>query len=190
MEHMGIISLGTGIGGPLGIYGALLHVLNHALSKPLMFFASGRIQAHYGSTKIENVTGVLSSMPLLGTLTFIGVLSLAGTPPFNIFLSEFTMLKAGVDKGLWTVVGLFLFFVVIVFYGVLSGFGKMLFGKNIPTSHPHGFSSSKPLRTDFSTLCSNSIMIVMASLIIVLGFRIPGFIDSTIRACINILGVK
>ena len=190
IEHMGIITLGTGIGGALGIYGALLHVLNHALSKPLLFFASGRIQAHYGSTKIENVTGVLSSMPLLGTLTFIGVLSLAGTPPFNIFLSEFTILKAGADKGLWIVVGLFLFFVVIVFYGVLSGFGKMLFGKNILTSQPRGFSSSKSLGSGFSTLCSNSIMIVMASLIIVLGFTIPGFIDSTIRACINILGVK
>jgi hydrogenase-4 component F len=40
IEHMGIISLGIGIGGPIGIYGALLHILNHALAKPLMFFAS------------------------------------------------------------------------------------------------------------------------------------------------------
>jgi hydrogenase-4 component F len=54
---MGIISLGVGIGGPVGLYGALLHILNHALSKPLMFFASGKIQARYGSTRIENVNG-------------------------------------------------------------------------------------------------------------------------------------
>lgn len=85
IEHMGIISMGVGIGGPTALYGALLHILNHALSKPLMFFTSGRIQAHYGSTKIEGVHGILSSMPLLGALTFIGALSLAGTPPFNIF---------------------------------------------------------------------------------------------------------
>lgn len=37
IEHMGIISLGIGLGGFAGIYGALLHILNHALSKPLLF---------------------------------------------------------------------------------------------------------------------------------------------------------
>ena len=69
IEHMGIISLGIGIGGPVGIYGALLHILNHALAKPLMFFASGKIQSRFGSTNIANVSGVLTSMPLLGALT-------------------------------------------------------------------------------------------------------------------------
>ena len=92
-----------------------------------MFFVSGRIQANYGSTRIENVSGVLSSMPVLGTLTFIGALSLSGTPPFNIFISEFTVLKAAVDNGSRLVSGLFLLFAVLVFYGMLSGFGKILF---------------------------------------------------------------
>jgi hydrogenase-4 component F len=128
IEHMGIISLGIGIGGPVGTYGALLHILNHALSKPLMFFASGKIQSRFGSTNIANVSGVISTMPLLGTLTVIGALSLSGTPPFNIFVSEFTVLKAAVDRGLWPVAILFLLFVVVVFFGMLSAFGKMLFG--------------------------------------------------------------
>ncbi len=198
IEHMGIISLGVGIGGPVGIYGALLHILNHALSKPLMFFASGSIQAHYGSTRIEKVSGVLSSMPLLGTLTFIGALSLAGTPPFNIFISEFTVLKAGVDKGLWPVVGLFLLFAVIVFYGMLSGFGRMLLrgtgnpgnknGESFPMSKTHKLQ--KPVSYRFSNLLSNSVMIVMAVCIVVLGFAVPGFVDSTIRTCIIVLGIK
>lgn len=195
IEHMGIISLGIGIGGPVGIYGALLHILNHALSKPLMFFASGRIQAHYGSTRIENVKGVLSSMPLLGILTFIGALSLSGTPPFNIFLSEFTVLKAGVDKGMWPVVGLFLLFVVIVFYGILSGFGRMLFGSQESEVSPRRVawddrSQKSVMKYDSSDILSNAVMIAMALFIVVLGFAIPDFIDSTIKACINVLGVK
>ncbi|MBI4654347.1 MAG: hydrogenase 4 subunit F [Nitrospirae bacterium] len=187
IEHMGIISLGIGIGGVVGIYGALLHILNHAISKPLMFFSSGRIQAHYGSTKIENITGVLSSMPLLGTLTFIGVLSLAGTPPFNIFLSEFTILKAGVDKGLWVAVGLFLLFAVIVFYGMLSGFGKMLFGAGNAE-----YDNQKIIKAHYtgSDIFSYTIMVVMAVCIISLGLTVPDFIDGTIRECINVLGVR
>lgn len=182
IEHMGIISLGVGIGGPIGLYGALLHILNHALSKPLMFFTSGKIQSYYGSTRIENVSGVLTSMPLLGILTFIGALSLSGTPPFNIFISEFTVLKAAVDKGLWFVVALFLLFVVIVFYGILSGFGKMLFGA--------GVMVQKSETKGFSDILSNAIMIAIALLIVILGFKIPDFIDGTIKACITVIGVK
>jgi hydrogenase-4 component F len=195
IEHMGIISLGIGIGGPVGVYGALLHILNHALSKPLMFFVSGRIQAHYGSTKIENVDGVLSSMPLMGTLTFIGVLSLAGTPPFNIFISEFTVLQAAVLKGLWVVAGLFLLFAVFVFYGMLSGFGRMLFrGKETPKVEENEKGSNRDAASGFSVSMSSAfnkgIMILLASLIVMFGFTVPGFIDGTIRICIDILGVK
>ena len=189
IEHMGIISLGVGIGGPVGIYGALLHILNHALSKPLMFFASGKIQSRFGSQNIANVKGVLTSMPLLGSLTLIGALSLSGTPPFNIFVSEFTVLKAGVDKGMWTVVALFLLFVVIVFYGVLSGFGKMLFGKpgdavGSGTGHYHAPALS------LGRVLGNGIMIVMALSVIIMGISVPGFIDETIKTCVQVLGAK
>ena len=189
IEHMGIISLGVGIGGPIGIYGALLHILNHALSKPLMFFASGKIQSRFGTTNIANVNGVLSSMPLLGTLTFIGALSLSGTPPFNIFVSEFTVLKAGVDRDLWPVVVLFLLFVVIVFYGVLSGFGKMLFGK---PGEPGSAPVAQHHKPDFTAgnILGNAVMIVMAVLVILLGFRVPSFIDDTIRTCVQVLGAR
>lgn len=195
IEHMGIISLGVGIGGPAGMYGALLHILNHALSKPLMFFASGRIQARYGTTRIEKVNGVLSSMPLLGILTFIGALSLSGAPPFNIFISEFTILMAAVDRGLWFVIGTFLFFAVMVFYGILSGFGRMLFGSDQKAPHPggqgvSGSSGENKTESGFWSICSNAVMIVMALLIVVLGLTIPDFIDSTIRASILALGVK
>lgn len=190
IEHMGIISLGIGIGGPVGLYGAILHILNHALAKPLMFFASGKIQARYGSTRIENVNGVLSSMPLLGIFTFIGALSLSGTPPFNIFLSEFTILKAGVDKGMWLIVGLFLLFVVIVFYGMLSGFGRTLFGQGQQSAISNSQSAFTDRKFLIADALSNAVMIIMAVFIIVLGFRIPDFIDSTIKLCISAIGVK
>jgi hydrogenase-4 component F len=192
IEHMGIISLGVGIGGPLGVYGAMLHILNHALSKPLMFFASGKIQARYGSTRIENISGVLSSMPLLGTLTFIGALSLAGTPPFNIFISEFTILKAAVDKGLWPAAALFLLFAVVVFYGMLSGFGRMLFegaGRGEKAVTGEGKEATAEYRSVANVLGSG-IMILLAICVITLGISVPGFVDHAIRNCAAVIGVK
>lgn len=183
IEHMGIIALGSGIGGHLALYGALLHILNHSLAKPLMFFASGRIQAYYGSTKIEKVRGVLSGLPFLGILILIGALSLAGSPPFNIFISEFTILRAGVDKGLWFAVGLFLIFVVMVFYGMLSGFGKILFGEEEST-----MASSLNIRGSGVTL-QNIMMFLLAFSILILGFWIPEFIETAIWSSVkSILG--
>jgi hydrogenase-4 component F len=189
IEHMGIIALGAGIGGPVGLYGALLHILNHALSKPLMFFASGKIQARFGSQNISRVNGVLTSMPLLGTLTFIGALSLAGTPPFNIFVSEFTVLKAGVDRGMWIVAGLFLLFVVIVFYGVLSGFGKMLFGNPAGGAEVVTVGGHAGAR-GIGNIFGNAVMIVMALAVVMMGLRVPGAVSDTIAACIQVLGAK
>jgi hydrogenase-4 component F len=189
IEHMGIISLGIGIGGPIGAYGALLHILNHALSKPLMFFASGNIQSRFGSQNIASVKGVLTSMPLLGALTLIGALSLSGTPPFNIFVSEFTVLKAGADREMWLVVALLLLFVVIVFYGVLSGFGKMLFGKPGDGDGPGAGHHHAPALS-LSRLLGNGIMIVMAFSVIIMGVKVPGFIDNTIRTCIHVLEAR
>jgi formate hydrogenlyase subunit 3/multisubunit Na+/H+ antiporter MnhD subunit len=94
-----------------------------------------------------------------------------------------------VDKGLWPVVVLFLLFVVIVFYGVLSGFGRMLFGKpeeaiDVPAGRHHVTTLNA------GNALSSGIMIFMATAVIVLGLNVPGFIDSTIRTCVQVLGVK
>jgi hydrogenase-4 component F len=147
-----------------------------------MFFASGMIQAHYGSTRIDRVKGVLSRLPFLGTLTFLGALSLAGSPPFNIFISEFTILKAGADKGLWPVVGAFLVFVVVVFYGILSGFSRILFGNSE--------TETQGLRIEGSgAVLQRFVMFVMAAVVLILGIWIPDFIDSAIWSGVrSILG--
>ena len=101
LEHMGIIVFGLGINVPLAVYGALLHVLNHAVTKALMFLAYGQVQQHYAGLEQATaappgtapapplvISGVLRSMPVTGSLLAIGGLALVGAPPFNIFLSE------------------------------------------------------------------------------------------------------
>lgn len=188
VEHMGIVALGVGIGGPLGLYGSLLHVLGNTFAKPLMFFASGRIRARFGTSNIMGVTGVLTSMPLLGTLTVIGALALAGSPPFNIFISELTILKAAADRGQWLVVGLFLLFAVVVFYGVLSAFGRLLFGA--PTPEQAGVLEARPARRSVGSVLGTAVMVLMALVVVGMGFLVPSRIDQTIRACVQVLGVK
>ncbi len=178
IEHMGIIALAFGIGGVWGIYAALLHILNHALGKPLMFFVMGRVHSQYHSVEMGEVRGVLGVNPLIAVIGFAGAMCLAGMPPFNIFLSEFLMIKTLAAGSYWGIMATFLAASGFVFYGFLKGFGGMFLGK---PSLEHG----EPV----SFRASDTVLVVMGMGILLLGLSIPGPLNKLINLSIGALGV-
>ena len=132
VEHIGIVALGVGIGGPLGIYGAILHMLNHSLAKPMLFMAAGNINQKYHTRQMERITGVLSTMPVTGKVFLIGIFAITGAPPFNIFISEFSIMMAGFKTGQSGIAVLFLSFVVLIFAGMMHYGIKMVYGQAPP----------------------------------------------------------
>src|SRR5260370_9221057 len=98
VEHMGILAVGVGLGGA-GLFGAMLHVINHSLTKVMLFMVAGNLLAVYHSKTARNVSGALQVLPISGLLWVLGFLAITGSPPFGPFLSEFTILKAALDQG-------------------------------------------------------------------------------------------
>lgn len=99
VENIGIILIGLGIGligaaeghplmAVLGFTGGLLHVLNHALFKSLLFLGAGMVLHQTGIRAIDRLGGLLKGMRITGTTFLIGSLAIAGLPPFNGFISE------------------------------------------------------------------------------------------------------
>ena len=73
---------------PIGITGALLHVLFHSVAKSLLFMGAGSIIHQTGKTKVSDLRGVGRQMPItIGCFAF-GSLSLVGIPPFAGFFSK------------------------------------------------------------------------------------------------------
>ena len=72
IEHMGIVAIALGFGGFLGLYGALLQVLNHAIGKAVLFLSTGDFVLGYRTRESSEVRGALGALPLAG-----GVLVLA-----------------------------------------------------------------------------------------------------------------
>ena len=72
IEHMGVVALGFGFGGPLGIAGAFYHMLNHSLNKSLMFFGAGNMMRAYGTKRIGQIRGVAEHFPTSGALWLAG----------------------------------------------------------------------------------------------------------------------
>ena len=127
VEHMGVVALGFGFGGPLGIAGALYHMLNHSLNKSLMFFGAGNVMRSYGSKEIRNIHDVWMRFPTQGALWLAGAAAITGAPPFGLFLSELVILRAGLERGYdWAVYSMIVLLIVI-FIGFLNHFRAMYF---------------------------------------------------------------
>jgi hydrogenase-4 component F len=174
IEHMGIISVAMGFGGFLGIYGGLLHIINHSLAKPLMFFASGTASQRYGTKAMANIRGVIQTAPALGVLLLIGGLAIAGMPPFNIFVSEFLILTSGFASGQFLASSVLIALLVLIFAGFMLHIIRMVFGK------PAGSLKASPTESiEESRSGSKSYMLailpmaILAVFIVVFGFYVP-----------------
>jgi hydrogenase-4 component F len=176
VEHVGIIALGLGFGGPVGTYGALLHVVNHGVTKALAFFAAGKAIARYGTRDMRVIRGLLAVAPIGATLLMLAALSLAGVPPFSIFMSELMVLRAGIGHGHWVAIAIFLAMVVVIFAGLLHHVGAMAFGE------PTAAASREP--EAWSPLLG---MLLLAAIMILLGLTIPGSFDRLLRRATEVI---
>ena len=111
IENVGVILLGLGIGfsglsaghaavATLGIFGALLHLWNHAAMKGLMFLSAGSILHAVGGKDLERQGGLLRRMPWTGLAMIVGAVAIAGLPPLAGFVSEWLMYVGLFESGI------------------------------------------------------------------------------------------
>lgn len=100
IEHMGLAMIGFGVGGPIGNFGGLFHLVNHAFAKSLAFFAAGNIHRRYKTVEIDQVHGLMAVLPWSALALMIAGLALAALPPFALFASEMQIVTALGTSGL------------------------------------------------------------------------------------------
>ena len=89
ISHMGYVLFGLSLfPSPVAIVGVVLHLVNHAASKGLLFFSAGAISKQVKTRNIIRMGGLAGQMPLTAVCTTTGALSIAGIPPFACFISE------------------------------------------------------------------------------------------------------
>lgn len=110
IENIGIIAMGIGVSligisnsipslAMLGMAGALLHTLNHATFKPLLFLGAGSVIHACGTREIDRMGGLLKRMPLTAALFLTGAVAICGLPPLNGFVSEW-LIYLGLFRGI------------------------------------------------------------------------------------------
>jgi hydrogenase-4 component F len=174
VEHMGIVAIALGFGGVLGLYGALLHTLCHAIGKSVLFLTSGELVLRFRTRMIDGVHGALGALPLAGGALVLGALAVAGSPPFGLFLSELTIVRAGFAGSSAVLAGLFLLLLVIAFVAFLWAAAGMAFGEG------PGRGPGSPYPGRWGRVLGGTPLVLGLGGLLVLGLWIPGGLNTLI----------
>jgi hydrogenase-4 component F len=175
IEHTGLVCVGLGL-GPLGVFAAMLHLLNHTVAKSMMFFLSGRILDRYGTTELNRVSGLLSAMPVTGGLFAAGMIALVGLPPFGLFLSKFAVVRAGFAADRPWLMAALLALLVVAFVALVAHLNRMLYG-----TPPEGVARGE------THLLGLAPLVLCAAVLLVLGLTVPGPLDALLTQVVEIV---
>jgi hydrogenase-4 component F len=179
---MGIIAVALGFGGVLGLYGALLHTLNHAIAKAVLFLSSGDIALRYQTREAARVRGLLAAVPLTGGALLLGSFAVLGSPPFGLFLSEFTIVRAGF-AGASPVLPLLLLLLLAVAF---IAFARTTTGMS--TGEPSAAAAlASPYQGRAARLAAVVPVAVGLAALLVLGLWIPAGLNTAITHSIAVL---
>lgn len=190
-ENVGIAAMGFGVGYlgltwhrpelvALGFGSGILHILNHALFKCLLFYAAGAVYRAAHTVDLERLGGLAKRMPLTAGLFLLGGLAIAGFPPLNGFVSEFLLYRALLGAGPSGNEGaaLVFFAACLAFTGAMSAFSIVrAFGITFlgtPREPDHGHAVEDPPWTMLAPMLVHGAAVVVAGLVPVLAFSLAG----------------
>jgi hydrogenase-4 component F len=188
VEHMGILALGLGIGGP-ALYGTMLHVAANGMTKGLLFLSAGNIHRAYASKSTDEVRGALRRLPLSATFFLVGFLAITGSPPFGPFVSMLSILGGAFDAGRFLPAALFLVFLLVVFVGMGKTVLQVVQGRaplEAATAAAPGTAAPAPRYRDGLLTCLP--LFGLLAVVLLLGIWIPEGLDELLReaaACLE-----
>jgi hydrogenase-4 component F len=176
MEHIGVMAVAFGFGGPIGFFAASVHLVAHGLGKAILFFAAGALAERYGTRNIARIHGAVRALPYSAPILFLGALALAGAPPSGLFLSEFSVLSVGFATGRVVASAILLACLTLIFVGMLFQAGRMVLGT------PHA-----PVKRGeaIGTLALTGVPLAVVTLA---GIYIPPAISGAIGQVVTVLG--
>jgi hydrogenase-4 component F len=182
IEHMGIVALGIGIGGPIAAYGAFFHVIVHAAAKTLAFFGAGDILSRYDTRDADEVRGVIRVAPFTGAMVLLGALAITGVPPFGIFRSELLIVTGGFSQSKFALAGLLIVLANVAFVGVYQLFHRMVVSPAEMTATERT-RLSRPEQPWMALAMLASLAVVL-----VLGVWIPSPLNRLLHAATRVIG--
>jgi hydrogenase-4 component F len=181
IEHVGIMAVGIGLGAEAGVFGALLHMTYHSLAKPVSLFSAGTLAQLHSSSNFARIgRGTFTRAPVASALFVLAAVMVTGSPPFGMFFSEMTILRAGFLGSHVRVTSVFLAALIVLFCGFAFQAGRLVLG---PPRDPSDRRVPLPERFDVG----QATAIVAAILAVVSSFYLPGPLMALIHAATRVV---
>ena len=180
IEHVGIMAVGIGLGAEAGVFGALLHMVYHSLAKPVSLFSAGTLAQLHSSSDFDKIGGrSIERAPVASALLMLSAVIITGSPPFGMFFSEMTILRAGFSGPHLIVTSVFLAALVALFCGFAYQVGWIVIG---PPRDP-ALKPPDPERFDVAL----STATVAAVVAVVSSFYLPGPLMALIQSATDVV---
>ena len=176
VEHMGLLAIALGIGGA-GMFGAALHIVSNGLIKVVMFLAVGNVILLSRTSEAAATRGLLRRAPWTSALLVLGLFAVTGSPPFGLFVSEFTILGAAFRAGF----GWLALVIVLLFTVVFVAMGRMLL-RMIYTAPEPGAATL----AETPALVAGPV--VLTGIVLLLGLHVPGPLRAVLAEAARSLG--
>jgi hydrogenase-4 component F len=177
IEHMGLATLGFGLGTPTAVLGSTLEMCVHALTKSSLFFTTGVVSRTHRSQDVRSLHGLLRRTPLQATALLLGGWAILGLPPFGTFVSELLILLAAFDRA--PLLALVLAAALLVAFAAISGRLQGLLWGGV-SGKSRRAERAFPLVPAFVSL----------ALVLVLGVAFPPPFAAWSRATVALLGLR
>ncbi len=177
VSQVGYILFGLGLATPLGILGAVFHLLNHAIFKALLFYNAGAVELELGSRDLRDMQKNPKRMPVTSETSLLGSLAISGIPPLNGFFSKLILIIAAIQAG-------------FPVYALLAIAGSVLTLIALMRAQRYGFRAPKDHK-DVTSAVGWSMkfsMIVLAVFCVLTSLLlIPGVREVTLDPVVNVI---
>ena len=103
VSQYGLVVVGLAIGTRAAVFGAIVHLVGHAIMKGGLFVAAGTIDDLLGATTVEEYAGLADRYPFLGGASAVLMLAMVGIPPAVGFAGKWYIALGAVEAGAWPV---------------------------------------------------------------------------------------
>ncbi|MFD1349123.1 Na+/H+ antiporter subunit D [Oceanobacillus caeni] len=131
---VGFILVGLAVATPEALEGSIYYLMHDMIVKALLFLLAGTMISVTGTTRIDEMSGLIRNYPLLGWMFFIVMLSLAGVPPLSGFIGKVLVGQGTIETGSYILLALAFLSSIFVLYSLLRVFLQCFWGETIISS--------------------------------------------------------
>jgi hydrogenase-4 component F len=179
VEHMGLLVLGLGVGG-VGAYGSLLHLINNGLIKGMLFLVVGNLVLAAGTSAVADLRGMQRMRPVSSWLLLVGLFAVTGSPPFGMFVSEFSIITGAVHEHHPWVAATTVLMLTVIFVGIAGMIIDVLY-REAPAAPDARNGGQEAARSVLGPAA-------LAGLVLLLGLYIPGALQAVVARAAGSLG--